>query len=264
MVSNLCVTLMTTEYELRNEIVEIGRWLYEREYVVAMEGNISARLDGEILVTPTAACKGLLTADQIVKTDPKGRKLEGEYKPSTEFAMHLEVYRQRPDVKAVVHAHPPYASAFAVAGIPLDKALIAEIVALLGCIPLAKYGAPSTEELPASIRELVPYYDAILLANHGAVAYGTSLKDAYFKMETVEHFAKINLLLRILGRESPLPRQEVDKLFELRQKYGIRAADVRSLGCPVVEEGEETITLSKTELVNLLEGLVTRLGLGKD
>ncbi len=251
---------MVTQYELKNEILRIGRWLYEREYVVAMEGNISAQLDGKIFVTATAKCKGLLTSEDIVVTDLEGKRLEGKYKPSTEFALHLEIYRQRPEIRAVVHAHPPYASAFAVAGIPLDKALVAEVVAALGCIPVAKYGAPSTEDLPASVRELVPYYDAILLANHGAVAYGENLNEAYFKMETVEHFAKINLLVKILGREVTLSRADVDKLFDLRQKYGIKAADVRSLGCPVVaEEQEDKITLSKAELVNLVDSIVNTI-----
>lgn len=253
---------MTKEYELKREVVQIGRWLYEREHIVAMEGNISVRFGDGFLVTPASTCKGMLTPEQIVRTDAQGRRVDGPGKPSTEFALHLEIYNQRPEIQAVVHAHPSYASAFAVAGEPLNKAYIAEVIVGLGCIPLAPYGAPSTEELPASIRNLVPYYDAILLANHGAVAYGTDLRDAYFKMETLEHFAKINLLLKILGGQRTLPQTEVDKLFDLRGKYGVQAHDVRGMGCPVVIDGTEEdarITLSKRELVDLLELAINRL-----
>lgn len=254
---------MVSEYELKKELVEIGRWLYEREYIVAMEGNVSVRLREHFLVTPAATCKGLLSVDDIVKADREGKKVEGKRRVSTEFALHLEIYRQRSDVNAVVHAHPAYASAYAVAGIPLDRALIAEVIAELGCIPLAKYGAPSTEELPASIRDLVPYYDAILMANHGAVAYGSDLRSAYFKMETLEHFAKINLLVKMLGGAATLSRAQVDKLFELRQNYGIKAQDVRVLGCPVVVEksadDDAQVVLSKRELVDLLERVFEKL-----
>jgi len=254
--------MATREQELKREIVEIGRWLYQREYIVAMEGNVSVRCGDAFLVTPASTCKGMLRPEDVVTTDLQGRKVDGPGKPSTEFSLHLEIYRQRPEVQAVVHAHPCYASAFAVAGLPLDRAYIAEVVVGLGCIPLAPYGAPSTEELPASIRPLVPYYDAILLANHGAVAYGSDLWDAYFKMETLEHFAKINWLLRPLGGERTLPRQEVDKLFDLRAQYGVQARDVRPLGCPVVSDGAgdvAPITLSRQELVDLLETVLSRL-----
>ncbi|MBI1746871.1 MAG: class II aldolase/adducin family protein [Acidobacteria bacterium] len=253
---------MTKENELKKEIVQIGRWLYEREYIVGMEGNVSARLGESYLVTPAATCKGWLTAEAVIKTDQWGRRLEGDGKPSTEFAMHLEIYQRRPDVQAVVHAHPCYASAFAVAGEPLDKAYIAEVVVGLGCIPLAQYGAPSTEELPASIRELIPFHDAILLANHGAVTYGANLPDAYFKMETVEHFAKISWLLKTLGGRKTLPQKAVDKLFELRDKYGVQAHDLRSRGCPVVideTDDNERVTLSKQELIEWLEMAIGKL-----
>lgn len=252
---------MLLEEQLRRKIVEIGRRLYERELIVAMEGNISARLDDRIIMTPAGTCKGMLSPNDLVIIDIEGRKLSGARRPSTESPMHLEIYRQRRDVAAVVHAHPPFASAYAIAGIPLNKALVAEIVVALGCIPVAEYGAPSTEELPASIRPYVSQYDALLLSNHGAVTYGPDLDDAYFKMETVEHFAKINLLLKILGRERTLTQQDVEKLIALRSGYGVKAPDLRAQGCPVVVErgGEDDeITLTRSQLIELLEEVIRR------
>jgi L-fuculose-phosphate aldolase len=137
--------------------------------------------------------------------------------------MHLEVYRQRPDVRAVVHAHPPTATGFAVAGIPLDRAVLAEVLTTLGSIPLAEYATPSTSELPEAVRKYIKAHDGMLLANHGALTVGGDLYSAYFKMETVEHFAKISLVARLLGRENLISREEVVRLQGLRGTYGIQA-----------------------------------------
>jgi class II aldolase/adducin N-terminal domain-containing protein len=137
--------------------------------------------------------------------------------------MHLEVYRQRPDVAAVVHAHPPTATGFAVAGIPLDRAVLAEVLTTLGSIPIAEYATPSTQELPDAVRRYIKAHDGMLLANHGALTVGTDLFGAYYKMETVEHFAKISLVARMLGRENLIAREEVLRLQELRGSYGIKA-----------------------------------------
>src|SRR5206468_4621992 len=144
----------------------------------------------------------------MVVTDLDGKKIAGERNPSSEMQMHLEVYRQRPDVQAVVHAHPPVATAFAVAGIPLDRAVLAEVVTTLGSIPIAEYATPSTRELPDAVRKYIKAHDAMLLANHGALTVGTDLFSAYYKMETIEHFAKISLVARLLGGERLLSRQE--------------------------------------------------------
>jgi L-fuculose-phosphate aldolase len=210
------------EQELRDAIVEVGRRLYARGYTASNDGNISVRLDGDrLLMTPKSVCKGFMTPPMMCITDLDGRKLAGDRDPSSEMQMHLEVYRQRPDAKAVVHAHPPIATGFAVAGIPLDRAVLAEVVTTLGSVPIAEYATPSTKELPEAVRKYVKAHDGMLLANHGALTLGADLFAAYYKMETIEHFAKISLVARLLGGERLLSRQEVDRLQGLRGMYGI-------------------------------------------
>jgi L-fuculose-phosphate aldolase len=166
-----------------------------------------------------------MTPDMMVLTDLDGRLIDGApgRKPSSEALMHLVVYRQRPDVGAVVHAHPPLATGFAVAGIPLDRAVLAEVVTTLGSIPIAQYGTPSTRELADTVAPFVKAHDGLLLANHGALALGKDLFAAYYKMETIEHFANISLVARLLGREYLLSREEVTRLQALRGTYGIAA-----------------------------------------
>jgi len=213
-----------SESVLRAEIVEVGRRLYARGYTASNDGNVSVRLDaGRLLMTPKNVCKGFMTPEMMCITDLEGRKLAGDRDPSSEMQMHLEVYRQRADVNAVVHAHPPIATGFAVAGIPLDRAVLAEVVTTLGSVPIADYATPSTKELPEAVRKYVKAHDGMLLANHGALTVGTDLFSAYFKMETIEHFAKISLVARLLGGERLLSRQEVERLQGLRGMYGIAA-----------------------------------------
>ena len=215
---------MSTESSLRADIVEVGRRMYARGYTASNDGNISVRLGPDrLLMTPRSVCKGFMTADMMCITDPDGRKLQGDRDPSSEMLMHLEVYRQRPDVEAVVHAHPPTATGFAVAGIPLDRAVLAEVLTTLGSIPIAEYATPSTSELPAAVRKYITAHDGMLLANHGALTVGADLYGAYYKMETIEHFAKISLVARLLGREHLISREEVNRLQELRGSYGIKA-----------------------------------------
>src|SRR5256885_6951477 len=215
---------MTSESQLRADIVEVGRRMYARGYTASNDGNISVRLDaGRLLMTPKSVCKGFMTPDMMCITDLEGKKLQGDRDPSSETLMHLEVYRQRPDVQAVVHAHPPTATGFAVAGIPLDRAVLAEVLTTLGSIPLAEYATPSTAELPDAVRKYIKAHDGMLLANHGALTVGGDLMSAYFKMETIEHFARISLVARMLGRENLIAREEVDRLQELRGTYGIKA-----------------------------------------
>src|SRR5688500_17875584 len=215
---------MSGESALRGDIVEVGRRMYARGYTASNDGNSSARLGADrLLMTPKSVCKGFMTPDMMCVTDLEGRKLQGERDPSSEILMHLEVYRQRPDVAAVVHAHPPTATGFAVAGIPLDRAVLAEVLTTLGSIPIAAYATPSTQELPEAVRKYIKAHDGMLLANHGALTVGADLFSAYFKMETVEHFAKISLVARLLGRENLIAREEVLRLQELRGSYGIQA-----------------------------------------
>src|SRR5437667_10075146 len=204
---------MSIESSLRADIVEVGRRMYARAYTASNDGNISVRLGSErFLMTPKGVCKGFMTSDMICVTDLEGRKLQGDRDPSSEMLMHLEVYKQRPDVQAVVHAHPPIATGFAVAGIPLTRAVLAEVLTTLGSIPIAEYATPSTRELPEAVRKYIKAHDGMLLANHGALTVGPDVYSAYYKMETIEHFAKISLVARLLGREHLISREEVMRL----------------------------------------------------
>ncbi len=213
---------MRTEEQVRADIVEIGRRLWERGYVASNDGNISVRLDERRLITtPKSVSKGFMTPDMMVVTDLEGKKLSGERDPSSEIKMHLQVYRDRPDARAVVHAHPPTATGFAVAGIPLDRAVLAEVVTTLGSIPIAEYATPSTDALPAACSKYLKAHDGLLLANHGALAIGPDLFTAYYRMETIEHFARISLVTHMLGHENLLSRAEVNRLQGLRGMYGI-------------------------------------------
>ncbi len=185
---------------LRKEIIGICRRLDSLGYLPATDGNVSARSGrGRLLITPSMAPKGSLTSGQLLEVELSGQVLSGRGNPSSEMKMHLEVYRQRPEVGAVVHAHPPAATAFAACRKPLDRPILPEAVLLLGPVPLARYATPSTDEVPKSIAPLVRKHNALLLANHGVLAYGKSLQEALERMERVEHLAKVALLSRLLG-----------------------------------------------------------------
>jgi L-fuculose-phosphate aldolase len=229
------------EEQIRADIVEAGRRLYARAYIASNDGNISARLDDRRLITtPKSVSKGFMTPDMMVIVDYEGNKLSGERDPSTELPMHLEIYRNRPDAHAVVHAHPPYATGFAVAGIPLTRAVLAEVVTTLGSIPIAAYGTPSTSELPEAVRKYIKAHDGMLLANHGAVTCGSDVLSAYYKMETIEHFARISLVARQLGGEYLISRDEVERLQGLRGFYGI-PAPAPLCADPAVAGGDQVV-----------------------
>lgn len=211
---------MVSERQYREKIVRYGRMLHERSFVAATDGNLSVRLDeNRILATPTCMSKGEMRASDMVIVDMQGRRMSGKRRVSSEIAMHLLIYRLRPEVRGIVHAHPPTATGFAAAGVPLNQPLVCEVVIGLGSIPLAKYGTPGTPELTEALEPLVPQYDAILMSNHGVVAYGSDLDQAYMKMETVEHFARIALVTHQLGHQQPLGAAEVEKLAVVREKY---------------------------------------------
>jgi L-fuculose-phosphate aldolase len=214
----------------RREIVAVGRRLYERGLVAGAEGNVSVRLDGaRVLATPAGASKGFLDPEALVVTDMAGRALAGEGRPSSELRMHLRIYALRPDVHAVVHAHPPTATGFAIAGLSFDACVVPEIVSTLGRVPLVPYGTPSTQELPDRLAPYVAAHDALLLANHGAVAYGPSLPGAINAMESIEQAARSMLVAHLLGRVNLLSREDVDRLLTL-DAYG---AHPRNPGCTV-------------------------------
>jgi len=211
---------MPTERKHREEIVRYGRMLHQRCFVAAMDGNLSVRLKNDrILVTPTCVSKGAMKPGDMVIVDPDGNRVSGHRNVTSEIGMHLLIYRMRPDVQAICHAHPPTATGFAAAGIALTEPLVCEVVMGLGCIPLARYGTPGTSELAQTLEPYVPNYDAILMSNHGVVAYGDTLEHAYMKMETVEHFAQIALVTHLLGRQQPLKQVEIEKLLLARTKY---------------------------------------------
>ncbi len=215
---------MHPEERFRADIVEVGRRLHARSYVASNDGNISIRVDNDrLLTTPKGVSKGFMTPDMMVVTDLEGTKVAGDRDPSSELPMHLAVYHNRPDVKSVVHAHPPTATGFAVAGIPLDRAVLAEVVTTLGSIPIAEYGTPSTPELAEAVRKFIKAHDGLLLANHGALTIAGDVFAAYYKMETIEHFARISVVARLLGGERMLSREEVMRLQDLRGMYGIAA-----------------------------------------
>ena len=217
---------LPNEDQLRADIVEIGRRLWMRGFVASNDGNISVRATSDrLLMTPASVSKGFMTPEMLVITDLDGTLISGApgRKPSSETLMHLVAYRERPDVNAVVHAHPPLSTGFAVAGIPLDRAVLAEVVTTLGSIPIADYATPSTSHLADAVAPYVKAHDGLLLANHGALALGKDLFSAYYKMETIEHFARISLVARQLGRENLLSREEVFRLQSLRDRYGIAA-----------------------------------------
>jgi L-fuculose-phosphate aldolase len=252
-------SLRAGESQLRADIVEVGRRLYARGYTASNDGNISVRLGPDrLLMTPKSVCKGFMTPDMMCITDLDGRKIQGDRDPSSEALMHLEVYRQRPDVQAVVHAHPPTATGFAVAGIPLDRAVLAEVLTTLGSIPIAEYATPSTQELPDAVRKYIKAHDGMLLANHGALTVGADLFAAYYKMETIEHFAKISLVARMLGRENLLSREEVLRLQGLRGTYGIQAP-APICADPVADSGRSAGGAAECQLVQAPFGGDSRL-----
>jgi len=247
-----------TEHQLRDEIVRIGRLMFEKGWIAACDGNISVRLaENDILVTPAGLCKGMLKAEDLIRCDGDGRKIEGGRQPSSEIGMHLAIYRTRPDSQAVVHAHPPVATGFAAAGRALNVGLLPEVIVGLGSVPLAQYGTPGTPRLSEGMLPYLEKYDAMLLANHGAVAFGESLQQAFFRMDTVEHFARIALVAELLGGAQALPRAEIATLFESRARYGVKSRNRMEPGSPLTAEdlpvGEERFSLTREQIVSMLE-----------
>jgi L-fuculose-phosphate aldolase len=250
--------LMKTEKEYRQDIVDVGKLVYQKGWVAANDGNISIRLEhNRILCTCTGISKGMMTPDDLIICDLDGNKLEGSRERTTEIAMHLTIYQMRPDIFSVVHAHPPVATGFAVAGRGLTQALLPEVVIGLGCVPLAEYGLPGTPALTEGMLPYIPKYDAILMGNHGCVSYGEDVYKAFFKMETVEHFARISLVAELLGGPKILPKEEVDKLLDSRTRYGVKSRASLEPGCPVVAEDVETqqerFQVTREELIALVD-----------
>ncbi len=240
---------------LREEIVGVGKRIYDRGFVASNDGNISARIDEErVLITPTGMSKGFIETEDLIIVNFRGEVLEGNRKPSSEMFMHLQVYKDRPDVNSVCHAHPPYATGYAVAGLSLDKCILPEVVISLGSIPLIEYGTPGTEEFYKPVVKLLQDFDAFLLANHGALTVGKDVLNAYHKMETVEHAAHITFVAQQLGSITLLNKEQVKKLTDQREKYGIRT----SVGCVSCIEDEENLS-NKSDEFEVSEILVRNI-----
>jgi L-fuculose-phosphate aldolase len=249
------------ESQARQLICEIGKLLYDRSYVVSSDGNVSVRLDeGRVLATPTMTCKGRMTVESLAVTDMDGNPLTDK-RASSELAMHLLIYKERPDIKAVCHAHPPHGTAFAVAGLAIDKPILSEVILTLGCVPLTDYGTPSTNELTEAMKPFVKHHNALLMANHGAVAYGEDLWQAFDRLETLEHTAKIAILAKALGGANDLPKDAIEKLINIREKAGYLTEAARCQACGYLHEAEIScdlpangakVSFTREELIELL------------
>ena len=243
---------MNSAYALRREICEVGRRVYQRGYVAANDGNISVRMqDDRILCTPTGVSKGFITEDMLAICDLDGQQVAGTMRISSEIRMHLEIYKLRPDIYSVMHAHPPTATGFAVAGIELTQCVLPEVIVSLGGVPLADYGTPGGTDIVEPMKPLLKDYDAILMANHGAVTLGKDVMDAHFKMETVEHFAKIALVAHQLGQVKTLSDGHVNELIDLRERFGI-------VGRPSCERSELPLAGGGEEKPNELVEQITQ------
>lgn len=253
------------EFEIKKQMCEIGRRIYQREMVAANDGNFSVKLDeNTFLCTPTGVSKGFMTPDMICKVDAEGNQKQpnGQWKPSSEIKMHMRVYKQRPDVNSVVHAHPQYATAYAIAGIPLTEKIMPEAVIFLGEVPIADYGLPSTMEIPDAVEPFLNCYDAVLLANHGALSWGPDLMGAYFKMEGLEFYASLAYKARQLGGAKELPKNEVDRLYDLRRQFNVQGrhpADCEGDNCTVNKTTSKSTEASEPELEAIIRKVISEL-----
>jgi len=241
---------MKTEWEHRQEIVDIGQRTYQRGYVAATDGNISVKMpDGRLLVTPTGICLGEMRPEDLVAVDSDGAVCDPNQHPTSELPTHLEVYGQRPDVGAVIHAHPPLATAFTVAGISLAQCVIPEVVLTMGTIPTARYATPSTEKGREVVRDLIREHDALILDRHGTLTVGSDLINAYRKLEKVEHCAQVTLAARQLGNVRTLPPEEVKRLEAMRAELGLGKSVEVCSNCGTCGKGvtEEVVRIPEVD-----------------
>jgi L-fuculose-phosphate aldolase len=247
---------IVSETMLRKQICDIGNKMYEKNFVAANDGNISARLgDKYLIVTPTGISKGGMKPEQLVKMDLDGN-VYGNNKPSSEVKMHLEVYKQNPSLKAVCHAHPPISTAFSVAGIQLDRPILAEAVVNLGIVPVANYATPGTQEVPNSIKDYVNKHNAVLLANHGLLTWGDTLEQAWFRMESTEHYGRILLYVKQIGPANEFNCDQLGELINIREKIGIKAGGVPTCKVePTPQQEEDVEEMIKTITKKVLESL---------
>ncbi|HMU38888.1 MAG TPA: class II aldolase/adducin family protein [Pseudomonadota bacterium] len=210
------------EKEQRQRICTVCERLYQKGLIAAGDGNVSVRVsDGQVLVTPSGFHKGFIRPADLCVADLSGRRLRGDHNPSSEFAMHALVYKERADVSSVVHAHPPFVVALALAGVPLVDCVLSETCLLLGPVPTASYSTPTTQEVPDSLRPFVRKANAIVMQRHGALTMGRTVEEAWQRMEALEHAAKIIHAARMLGEVTPLPARDTQKLEQLAEQLGI-------------------------------------------
>ena len=225
------INLYLTDEEAKKMIVEIGRRMYMKNFVAANDGNISCKVGDEtIWTTPTGVSKGFMSEDDMVKMRLDGTILnQGERAPSSEVKMHLRIYNERKDVMAVCHAHPPVSTAFAVAGMALNQAIYPEAIVNLGIVPCVHYETPGSQRIPDSIAPYVRDYNALLLANHGSVTWGTSLMEAWYRMEATEHYATIIMYsINVIGKANVLSGEQIDELIQIRKKMGTTSGGIPS------------------------------------
>ena len=216
-----------SEQQAIQEILEVGRRMYQRGFANANDGNISARIgENEVITTPSGVSKGFMTEDMLVKVDLEGNVLSGTMKPSSEVKMHLRLYKEMPEIGGVCHAHPPVATTFAAAGIPLDKAYLQEAVVLLGVVPVAPYAMPGSYDLAESVVPFCGKYNGLLLEHHGAVAWASDPIHAFYRLESIEYNATIAMYSRLMGIERPLTKSQVNELLTLRPAWGVTAGGV--------------------------------------
>ena len=271
--------MRTNEQALRQTFVQIGRLMYEKGFICASDGNISARLGPDrLLITPSGLHKGLLEPDQMLIVDLEGNVVRGGYgrsahlKPTSELPMHLEAYRQRPDIEAVVHAHPPITVALSIAGIPMADCLIPEAIVMLGIVPTTQYATPSSEENVSAIRDLIRNHDGLVLQRHGSLTVGDSPMQAFMRLESLEQNARIGFMLAQLGVRNPLPPHEVEKLLRQRENLGWSHPGERAEFCqvcgachpaeqphlPALRASESPTTLNQTDLRELVAQVVQK------
>lgn len=249
---------MRTEQQFRDDIIQVGRWMWERGWIASNDGNISVRMDDDrILATPTGVCKGAMQPGDLILCNLQGDKLCGDRERTSEMGMHLTIYNLRADVRAVVHAHPPVATGFAAAGRALNVAVLPEVVIALGSVPLAEYGLPGTPALTQGMLPYIPKYDALLMANHGVVCYGDDVFQAFSRMDIVEHSARIALVAELLGGVKALPRVEVQKLFDSRARYHVQSRNRFEPGAPMTAEDlpepGEKIEITREQLLSIID-----------
>jgi L-fuculose-phosphate aldolase len=250
------------EREAREAVAEIGRRMYARRLIAAADGNVSVRLGAErLLVTPSGLSKGFLRPEDLIVTDLSGRRVSGRGRPSSEMKMHVFAYAERPDVGAVVHGHPPIATALALAGVSLAQCVLSESCLVLGAVPTAPYATPSTDEVTASLRPLVARANVIVMDRHGALALGRTLEEAYNRLETLEHTATVTHAARVLGPVTPLAERDVEKLRHVARALGLPeppAGCEQCNACPNGRGGPQ-IVVSDEEARTIAEAAVARL-----